>query len=163
MQKKLLFIIIILFTMLLIITIVIIGLGFYYLDAKYGLDNDDYKLIKQRTNTDFSNCSRITSKRDVGKGDHDFYIVLNCNECYKSIEKSMKNWNKCPMDKLLNYEFYFHEKTISEKYDVPLINNCLYKFYSTGSTYKNNGFPDNYVIALYNVDTHYLYFVDYSI
>lgn len=137
-----------------------------FLNDKIELDVKDCK-VKENIDTHFIS-------------DGDVYITLDCSKKSEYITKQISNWNKLPLSENLKIELYggnvddqtyrFGILEDNEDYYMPVIPNGYYYFvdkqnkeaekHSDKYLLDDDRYSFNYYIAIYDIDTNKLYYIE---
>ncbi len=133
-----------------------------YLNDKIGIAIKDCKVVKNE-------------EKRAGNGDGDIVIILDCEN--NSLNFRNNDWKKLSLTKNIELRIYGGEKdgiryegSISEDYDIPVISNGYYYFVDKQNkkSEKHNDkylldderYSYNYYIAIYDLDTDKLYYIE---
>lgn len=138
------------------------------------------EFLKDKIEIDIKGCKVKENIDTYFLGDGEVYMTLDCSNKSEYITKQMSNWNRLPLSKNLKIELYGgyeDENTYragiledNEDYYMPVIPNGYYYFvdkqnketekHSDKYLLDDDRYSYNYYIAIYDIDTNKLYYIE---
>ena len=171
------------FLSIIIPAFVIVGLPLIILISEANTNdtiNNVSKFLKDKVEIDIKGC-RVKENIDTHFiADGEVYITLDCSNKSKYISKQISNWNKLPLSDNLKIELYggYEDESTyrtgiledNEDYTMPVISNGYYYFvdkqnkeaekHSDKYLLDDDRYSFNYYIAIYDIDTNKLYYIE---
>lgn len=138
------------------------------------------EFLKDKIEIDIKGCKVKENIDTHFIGDGEVYITLDCSNKSEYITKQISNWNRLPLSDNLKIELYGgyeDENTYragiledNEDYYMPVIPNGYYYFvdkqnkevekHSDKYLLDDDRYSFNYYIAIYDIDTNKLYYIE---
>lgn len=138
------------------------------------------KFLDDKIELDIKGCEVKENIDTHFIGDGNVYITLDCSNKSEYITKQISNWHKLPLSNVLKVAIYGgnkNEETYhfgiledNEDYYMPVIPNGFYYFvdkqnkeaekHSDKYLLDDDRYSYNYYIAIYDMDTNKLYFIE---
>ena len=111
------------------------------------------------------------------QGDGSYYLILDCSDKPAQAIELTKDWNSLPLSENLHLIMYGGEKdgvyygyNLAEKANWPIIKNGVYKFVDrheesidmADDTNLFERYSFNFAVAVYDLDTHTLYYFEFD-
>lgn len=138
------------------------------------------EFLKDKIEIDIKGCKVKENIDTHFIADGEVYITLDCSNKSEYITKQISNWNKLPLSDNLKIELYggYEDESTyrtgiledNEDYTMPVISNGYYYFvdkqnkeaekHSDKYLLDDDRYSFNYYIAIYDIDTNKLYYIE---